>query len=222
MQKNFKINSQLRIKSWFKVTSAMTFFNKIKGYFQFAFCFILISFIFIRCSDDYTPKPRGYFRLSFPPHQYERFDPEGCNFSFEKGIYTTISKDSSSMSQPCWYNVDYVKFHGQINLTYRELNNDLQRHFQDCYDLVYKHAVKADDIEPRVIANSDSTASGLYYEIEGNAACSVQFYITDSTNHFLRGALYFYAAPNYDSLAPSINFCKQDIEHLIKTLKWKN
>jgi hypothetical protein len=38
--------------------------------------------------------------------------------------------------------------------------------------------------------------------MQGNAASSTQFYVTDSTTHFLRGVLYFYSAPNADSLKP--------------------
>lgn len=182
--------------------------------------FVILLLAFIGCGKTYTPKPRGYYRIDFPEHKYELFTPEGCAFSFEKPVYTVVSLDSSRISQPCWYNMVYPRYKGEINLTYRELHNDVQRHFQDCYDLVYKHAIKADDIEPRIIANADSTAIGLYYEIEGNAACSVQFYVTDSTTHFLRGALYFNAPPNYDSLAPAISFCKEDIAHLVNTLKW--
>ncbi|MCR5455573.1 MAG: hypothetical protein K6F33_11355, partial [Bacteroidales bacterium] len=62
---------------------------------------------------------------------------------------------------------------------------------------------------------------GLLYGIKGNVASPLQFYITDSTRHFLRGSLYFNCSPNKDSLAPSVEFVRQDIERLFETLIWK-
>ncbi|PIV58809.1 MAG: gliding motility lipoprotein GldD, partial [Bacteroidetes bacterium CG02_land_8_20_14_3_00_31_25] len=53
------------------------------------------------------------------------------------------------------------------------------------------------------------------------AASNIQFYVTDSIRHFVRGALYFETKPNKDSLAPIINFIEQDVTHLVETLRWK-
>ena len=49
------------------------------------------------------------------------------------------------------------------------------------------------------------------YEITGNAASHIQFHITDSTNNFIKGSLYFYAKPNYDSILPAVAYIKEDI-----------
>jgi gliding motility-associated lipoprotein GldD len=81
--------------------------------------------------------------------------------------------------------------------------------------------VKASDIQERLIINDSVNVYGLVYFLEGNAASSLQFYLTDSTNHFVRGALYFDAKPNPDSLAPVQNFIQEDILNMIESFRWK-
>ncbi len=64
--------------------------------------------------------------------------------------------------------------------------------------------------------------SGKIYHIRGREAASpLQFFATDSLSHFLRGALYFDARPNNDSLAPVIRFIEKDIRNLLGTLEWE-
>ncbi|MGZ5253868.1 MAG: hypothetical protein ACXWV4_05830 [Flavitalea sp.] len=46
--------------------------------------------------------------------------------------------------------------------------------------------------------------------------------MTDTTNHFIRGALYFDASPNADSLSVVNRFLEEDMKHLINTFRWKN
>ena len=88
--------------------------------------------------------------------------------------------------------------------------------------MAFKHISKASSIENRVIINPEAKVFGLIYEIKGMGAASpYQFFVTDSSSHFLRGALYFNMIPNNDSLAPVIDFLKEDIEHLLLSLKWK-
>ena len=87
---------------------------------------------------------------------------------------------------------------------------------------MYKHAVKADDILESNFINYNKKVYGSLYDIKGNVATSVNFHITDSTSKFLRGALYFYAKPNKDSLAPAINFVRKDIVKLIENFSWYN
>jgi len=62
----------------------------------------------------------------------------------------------------------------------------------------------------------------IRYNIKGaDAASTYQFYLTDSTSNFLRGALYFDLVPNNDSLSPVIDFLKADIEQMITSFRWK-
>jgi gliding motility-associated lipoprotein GldD len=183
---------------------------------------ILISITFLNaCSQDYTPKPSGYLRIDFPKKSYHLFTPAGCPFEFEIPDYSNAVADTNGLSKPCWYDINFKQFDGKINLTYIDVKNDLNTHLENCRKLAYKHAIKADGIDEFLIQSDDLKSNGILYSITGNAASSIQFYLTDSTKHFIRGALYFNCPPQSDSLAPVITFCEKDIDHIIKTLKWK-
>jgi len=122
---------------------------------------------------------------------------------------------------PWWINVDFKEFSGKIHLSYKEINgaNTFEKMLEDSYNLSHYHTKKADYInEPEF--HTDNNVHGVYYKVGGNAASAWQFYATDSNKHFLRGALYFNAIPNADSLKPVTSFLFKDISHLIQTLKW--
>lgn len=61
----------------------------------------------------------------------------------------------------------------------------------------------------------------MQFEMTGPAATPFQFFITDSTSHFMRGALYFNTQVRPDSLMPVYDFVKIDVDRLIKTFKFK-
>jgi len=87
---------------------------------------------------------------------------------------------------------------------------------------VKNHINKADAINEQIFSDAENSVYGILYDLKGNTASAVQFYATDSIKHYLRGSLYFSAEPNADSLAPVIDFFREDILHLIETLRWKN
>lgn len=177
-------------------------------------------FLLASCDPDYVPKPRGYFRIDLPENKYERFVPTDCPFSFEIPQYAQIEYDTNRLTEPCWMYIKFPRFNGEIYLSYKPVRNNLNRFIEDAHTLVYKHTVKADAIhETRII--TPNRVYGVYYEIGGNAASAIQFFATDSSNHYVRGALYFNVLPNSDSIAPVIGFIKKDIKHLINTLEWK-
>jgi gliding motility-associated lipoprotein GldD len=115
----------------------------------------------------------------------------------------------------------------EIHLSYYKLSNQqissrllLNEFMEETRTLAYKHTIKADAIQEQVFMNPAKNVYGLIYKIEGNAASPMQFFLTDSTNHFLRGALYIRDVPNIDSLKPVIDFLEPDIIHLIETTTW--
>ena len=124
---------------------------------------------------------------------------------------------------PAWKNIIYPRFKAEINLSYKHIDNnqELEKYLDDSWTLATKHQVKASGMPETPIRRDSAKVFGLMFEIEGNSASNLQFYATDSTHHFIRGALYFFAHPNYDSLAPVIEFLKKDVERMITTLKWK-
>ena len=194
----------------------------------------------ISCNSDFTPKPRAYYNIELPKHTYKTFDEKSFPYSFEYPVYASISQEGDSTgANPYWINVDFEKFNGHIYISYKKINgnsiykvktssgykdslvkNTFEGLREESYKLTYKHTVKASGIIDSSFV-SDHGSTGVYFYVAGDAATSRQFYITDTTNHFLRGALYFDAAPNADSLSMVSDFLDVDMKHLVKTFKWR-
>ena len=172
------------------------------------------------CKRNYTPKPRGYLRVEFPEKQYVLFDST-CPFRFAYPVYSRVVPDTDYNTEPCWVNIDFPAFDGIIHISYKEIRGNLYEYIEDSRSLVYKHTIKADAIKETVYSNERADVYGILYDIKGNAASSLQFYLTDSNRHFLRGSLYFNVQPDKDSLAPVIAYFKEDIVHLIESFEWK-
>ncbi|MFW5886336.1 MAG: gliding motility lipoprotein GldD [Bacteroidota bacterium] len=183
---------------------------------------ILLAFTMLKCKQEYTPKPFGFFRLDFPAKEYIQYDTSKCPFSFEYPVYGEIEKYKNNLKNPCWFNINFENYNAKIYLTYYPITrNTLSKHVEDIRSLVYKHTVKAEAIKESFYSDTLHDVYGILYDLEGNTATSVSFFLTDSTNHFLSGSLYFNTLPNKDSLAPAINFFREDISHLISSLDWK-
>jgi len=185
-------------------------------------CGILVFVItFLGCDGTVTPKPRGYFRIDVPQHQYRAFDST-YPFLFDVPVYAVILADTSSLAEPGFMNVLWPDFNAQLHVSYKKVDGNLAMYIDDAFTLVNKHIPKASAISQQEYINSENKVFGLTYEIRGaDAASPYQFYLTDSTHHFLRGALYFNLVPNNDSLQPVIEFLKEDVQHIISTLRWK-
>jgi gliding motility-associated lipoprotein GldD len=174
------------------------------------------------CSEDYTPKPRGYFRIDLPSSAYQKFE-NNCPFTFEYSKFATINQYHGNQVEDCWYNIAYPRFNATIHLSYSALKNkrDLEVQLSNARTLVYKHTVKADAIDEKPIIFETKKVFGLCYNLSGNSASQSQFYITDSTSHFVRCALYFNSSPNADSIGPVLNFINADIDRFINSFQWK-
>jgi gliding motility-associated lipoprotein GldD len=173
------------------------------------------------CRESAVPKPRGYFRIDLPAKEYRSYDTT-CPFIFEYPIYGQIINDLGKSSKPCWFNLEFPRFKAIIHFSYMPVNKNLEAILKESYDYAYSHSIKADAISEQPWLNRDRKVYGLLYDIKGNTASSIQFFLTDSTKNFVRGALYFSAEPNSDSLEPVIQFLREDIIHLVETFKWKN
>ena len=186
----------------------------------------VIALVCFSCSTDYTPKPRGYYKIDLPAKKYVVFDKQGFPYSFEYPSYGVVSQDSLFFDQkpenPYWINIDFPQFNARIYISYKTIGkNKFDSLVNDAFTMSYKqHTYRASAIQREQFQTSNG-AGGVYFTLKGNAATANQFFATDTTKHFLRGALYFAATPNEDSLRPVNNFLKADVKHLINTLKWK-
>lgn len=183
-----------------------------------------LALTFAACSgNNYSPKPRGYYHIDLPKKAYRHFD-DGCSYTFDYPVYAVMQPDSSSGTKPCWYNLSFARFNGRLHLTYYDVSSKAEYEglVEDARTFAFKHTVKANSIDQKLINYPDKKVYGIYYAIEGNTASSVQFFLTDSTKHYFRGALYFNERPQYDSIQPVVTFIKKDIDRMIETFKWKN
>lgn len=184
---------------------------------------ILAGFIFTMqgCNELPVPRPRGYFRIDLPESDYIRLDSV-FPFTFEYSTVASIAHDPHNPDDAYFINIEYPSFRGSIHLSYKEVNDNLPVLLEDTRMLALKHIPKATAIREETIAVPDHHVYGMIYDIRGSGTASpVQFFLTDSTRHFLRGALYFRVSPNNDSLSPVIDFIKHDIDRLMETLQWK-
>jgi gliding motility-associated lipoprotein GldD len=162
----------------------------------------------------------GYFRIDLPEKHYRPFDSV-CPFIFEYPVYGLLKPSDERDAEPCWFNIEFPGYNAKIHLSYKTIEGNLPSVLEDSYTLTYNHTIKADAITETPYINEEDNIYGLLYDLKGNTATAIQFYVTDSIRHFLRGSLYFFASPNEDSLAPVIGFFREDIIHLIETLEWR-
>lgn len=185
----------------------------------------VIVLLGVGCNSEFTPKEKGYFKISFPEKKYQKFEKPGYPYTFEYPVYANVTKDSSFFGEatenPWWINVNFPEFKGTIHLSYKEIGkNKFDKLVSDAFEMTNKHNVKAYEIRDSLI-HTPNNIYGIYFNVGGNVATANQFFLTDSVKHFFRGALYFDATPNTDSLQIVNIFLEQDIKHLIQTLQWK-
>jgi len=186
-------------------------------------CLFVMVVLITSCQRDYTPKPVGYNRLYLPEPTYQPL-PDTLPYWFEYSRHATLLEDTSFISEPDWVEVYYPLMKATVHITYKTVNNNprlLKEFVEDSYRLTSKHQIKAYSIDEALVT-TPSGKTAVIEEIEGEVPSQFQFTITDSTEHFMRGALYFNTRVQNDSLAPAIEYVKKDIIHMLNTLEWRN
>jgi gliding motility-associated lipoprotein GldD len=196
---------------------------------------IIALLFFASCSGnhDYSPKPRGYYRIVFPKKEYRQYTGI-CPFTFIYPKYATIDTDRTSIkgkgkggkqleNMKALLNMEFPQFKGTLHLSYETITSKkvFNELIEDAHSFAFKHTVKATSIDQGSISYPERKVYGIYYTIDGNAASAVQFYLTDSTKNYIRGALYFNTEPRLDSIQPVLTFVKQDVNVMIKSFRWK-
>lgn len=197
------------------------------------------------CNSTYTSKKKGYYEIELPKHAYQTFDRAGFPYSFEYPVYANIIQDStyfdSTPENPYWINIDFPQYEARIFLSYKIIGgkaiykvkntdgtytdssgiNHFDKMVNDAFNLTNKNEAVASSIRDSLI-KTPNDIYGVYFKVGGNAATARQFFLSDTTKNFIRGALYFGATPNADSIKPVQDFLTQDIQHMINTFRWKN
>lgn len=184
----------------------------------------------VACTDTAeraTPKPRGYPRVVFPAFQYEECNLAYCPFSFEQSSASHIEQKTSFFGESpvhdCWFDLNYPSFGGAIHFSYYPIQNrdDFDHLVQDAFRLSYEHSIRANEINETSIDQLENNVFGFRFDLGGPSASPVQFFLTDTTDHFVRGALYFDSRMDRDSLQPIIDYVSTDIDHLIASFRWR-
>jgi gliding motility-associated lipoprotein GldD len=198
------------------------FDNNLAGCFKYAILGVFLM-ILAACDHDYLPKPLGYNRLELPEPAYQSL-PDTLPYTFQYSRHAQLLPDTSAIHEKFWIEIYYPKLKADVHITYKPLHHSdklLKEFMNDAYTLTAKHQIKAYAIN-EVITVTPSGKTAVIAELEGEVPSQFQFTITDSTENFIRGALYFNTKVQNDSLAPAIDYMKRDIMHMINTLEWKS
>ncbi len=182
---------------------------------MFRYLLFVLAFMCLvsACEEAVVPKPKAMLRLDYSAG--ENMDYKAENFSFS---YNSLAKITRSKGG---YQLQYPSMKGTLFLNYKAIDGNLDILLSDAQKFAYEHVVKADAIYEQPFVNEDNDVYGMFYEVKGDAASQAQFYVTDSTRHFLTGSLYFYSKPNYDSIYPAAAYMQRDIRVLMESLRWK-
>jgi gliding motility-associated lipoprotein GldD len=172
--------------------------------------------LFFNCREEENPLPYGQIRIELPTTVYA-LDSVNCPYSFYMNTAAQWEPKEN-----CWGDIYYPSIKARMQLTYKSLEGNIEKLLSESQDLAFTHASKASGIQEKVYMNVENKVYGILYRMSGDAASGTQFYVTDSTNHFLRGVVYIYAAPNPDSLKPVDDFMASEVIQLMETLTWKN
>lgn len=189
--------------------------NKISSFIAL----VILALCFVGCDEVTTPKPRGYFRIALPEHAYLPYQTE-APLSLEIPAYSKVELRAQQDAETYKFNILYPRFKARLHCTYVPVKNNFDKLLEDAYQFAYKHEVKALAINKTRLQNDSNRVYGMRYDLLGNVASPIQFFATDSTDHFLRGSLYFSHIPNADSLYPVVAFIQEDIDHLIQSITW--
>jgi gliding motility-associated lipoprotein GldD len=191
-----------------------------RNYNLIPFFIVLLTFCLLSCKKEQTPKPRGYYRIAFPEKVYLQLN-QPVPYDFRIPVYAKATPDLLNPDQKEWITVEIPANHAQIHISYKKIDNNLSKLIEEARTLVYKHSQKATSIDEQIFLYPAKKTYGTLYTLKGNAASPMQFYLTDSVHHFLRGALYISEVPNYDSLRPVISFLSEDVIRMIESTEWK-
>jgi gliding motility-associated lipoprotein GldD len=192
-------------------------------------CFILsllAAICFTACNSKFTPKATGYPTIALPEKKYISNAVIDLPYSFDIPSYAVVDKKVAYMGvaqqKSGWMNLQFPTLNATIYISYNAVQKDkLDVLVRDAYNFANNHSNKASFIEDSAFENPIGL-KGVFFHLGGDVASPYQFFITDSSRHFLRGALYFDTTPNADSLAPVIDFLYQDLKHLVNTFHWKS
>lgn len=186
-------------------------------------------FLFSACKEGEVqlPKPRIYPKVIYPEKNYESLDIDGCPFKMDVPSYFQYVKDTDQTAaekkHDCWFDLYCEKLNSYIHISYIKFSGRkaYDKLVADAFEMADKHNIKASHRQELKIEKQEEDVHGLIFEIDGPVATPLQFFMTDSTEHFLRGSLYFKSGVNRDSIAPVYDFLKVDVGRMVESFVWE-
>lgn len=178
---------------------------------------LVLSAFAMSCKNDATPKPKAFLALEYPNQVYKTYTSDKYNFTFDKNEFASVKEVKSSALE-----IHYPSMKATIFMNYKPIEGNLNILLKDAQKLTYEHFVKADQIIEQPFVNKDHKVYGMFYNVQGDAATNIQFYVTDSVKNFVVASLYFYAHPNFDSILPATDYIQKDMRKMLESMQWKN
>lgn len=182
---------------------------------------VFIGLLLPGCRERSVPKEYGYFRIELPQHSYKMMADKKYPYEFLVSEAAEVESVEHE-KEKYWIDIRYKRQNAVVHCSYKPVRQNLNALTDDAMEFVFSHAVKASAIPEQAYSHPEEKVYGLVFNLEGNAATPMQFFLTDSTRHFFRGALYFNNIPNQDSLAPVTEYIREDMTVLIESFRWKD
>jgi len=169
------------------------------------------------------PRPYAYHRIQLPDTTSIRTELN-CPFDLNINHSARLSYPKGKSGTACWVDLHYPDIRASVHFTYVQLRDkeNLGECIRGSQELVFKHTIRASEILEDSLVFPDRGVYGLFYRLSGHSASNSQFYVTDSTNHFLRAALYFDSTPHPDSMKPVVDYMLGEMERLAEGIHWRD
>ncbi len=188
---------------------------------------IFVVYIMLGCtSNPPVPKPRTYPRMVLPERAQVTINLVECPFIFDFPDYGRINRNKTffneSTPHACWFDLNMEAFNANLFISYHAIKTrkDFDQLVRDTYKITDQINKRSDYME-EIRMRNENGVSGMKFEFEGAAASPIHFYLSDTTMHFVKGALYYNNSVRPDSLAPATRFIKEDIDRMLASFQWK-
>ena len=179
----------------------------------FIFFLVISLYLYVTKHEYYIPKPEALVKIELPESRTSIYTDEKISFKYSNSTSVKL-KDN-------FYSLNYPQYSSSISFKITPLL-DYDLELYNFENSISVHEKQGAYINANVIQDTSENIYGVLCYLEGNKiATSSQFFITDSTNFFVRGGLDFDCAISPEIEVQNI-IMKQEILKFIQSFKWVN
>lgn len=176
---------------------------------------IFLALIVFSCNNNVNlPKQKAYFAPEFEIPTYKKISLD-CNYTFNINFQASINNIKN-----CNYEIYYKNLNAKIFINQIVLSNSIETVLNTFNQKINENSRLSDQIIQSNYVNIDKKIYSKLYSFVGNSPSNIQFYVTNQTDKFLTGSLFFETEPNYDSLFPYIDYIRNDIKKMVDSFRW--